>query len=435
MNGKPKNAIERRIDYLAGLWNQFAEDSTPRLMRWVGDPDELKMVNILFDLQEEENGELPDMFIRLEVPFQDESRYAFELIEAFVAGIDASREEIADAGLSPNWTPPSLPTNDGYKALLSVCQSFYDYYQDIMERLVLVLAPENVNDGEAFQRWLLLMVRSGLPETIRLTLLDIRQDPALDLLCQAEPTLVYSEELELEMPEAMQELAEEPMRPGPGPHFRRHFVALLAAADKGDMDLLNKKATAAVGIAQKQGWHVLEASVYMAVGTANLNQQKLEFALKHFRQAADCSAAGTEGGDPAGGRMFIQARFSEAAALLSAGQYAPAAEIYESVPPLAEAEGMPIFAVEGYRMAAYCHEVLQNQKTAWDFGLQALDAAEQLDEETRKNSTLPYVGQGLLRLLGKEAAYRPLEKDIRLRMETLVGEDWEQNLIGGEAAS
>mgnify|MGYP001607322937 CR=1 FL=1 len=44
----------------------------------------------------------------------------------------------------------------------------------------------------------------------------------------------------------------------------------------------------------------------------------------------------------------------------------------------------------------------------------------------RANSTLPFVGQGLLRLLRKRD--KDLAREVRSRMERLAGPDWEEKL-------
>ena len=57
-----------------------------------------------------------------------------------------------------------------------------------------------------------------------------------------------------------------------------------------------------------------------------------------------------------------------------------------------------------------------------------------MDQATRADSTLSYVGQGLLQLI-EERDYPKRSGDVRERMVELIGEDWEDKLVQGTAAS
>ena len=83
-------------------------------------------------------------------------------------------------------------------------------------------------------------------------------------------------------------------------------------------------------------------------------------------------------------------------------------------------------AMESWRMAAYCHEGVQQFDTSWRCGQRALEAAARLAPDARRTSTLPFVGQGLLRLLPPRDTERAAA--VRERMTALAGPDWELHL-------
>jgi hypothetical protein len=61
---------------------------------------------------------------------------------------------------------------------------------------------------------------------------------------------------------------------------------------------------------------------------------------------------------------------------------------------------------------------------SWSCGHAALDAGGQLDEGMRAASTLPFVGQGLLRLTQRWSHGSQVDA-VRARMTALLGPDWE----------
>lgn len=75
-------------------------------------------------------------------------------------------------------------------------------------------------------------------------------------------------------------------------------------------------------------------------------------------------------------------------------------------------------------MAGYCHEQGRQAQHAWDCNLAAFHTAEDLDEQIRTNSTLPYIGQALIRLSETLGKHQQLPQ-IRQKLETWVGPNWE----------
>jgi hypothetical protein len=63
---------------------------------------------------------------------------------------------------------------------------------------------------------------------------------------------------------------------------------------------------------------------------------------------------------------------------------------------------------------------------AWNSLWQALDAAQEIDEPQRRQSTLPYVGRALLDL-ASERRGESQKQAIHAHMTALMGEEWSSN--------
>jgi len=437
-----KNPIERQIESVGVLWNAFAKNPEARLLRWSVDDDGVRMVNLFFDLQNEEVGEIPDLFIRFNTPFHDPRTYGFRLIDALRAQYQEIRAGIAEENIPSEWQiREPLHNESDLVAFIRCCESFQDYYKKLMLILVIVLTPEKVSNPVDWQNWLLRLAHAGLPSAIRITVMDNIHAPLLEPLSQIEPKLVHTVTPEIDMPGALEEIAETAGGVGPGRDFRKLFIALTNAAGKGDITTVQKMADKALRIVRKQKWLDMEVVVYMSLGSAWMGGKNISEALTNYRNAGRAAAQAEAAKHPAGSKLVIQTKFAEAGALFSANRYLESARIYESAAPLAEKQEDYLMTVEGWRMAAYCHEKAEEYKEAWRCGCQALDAGERLDENLRHNGTLPYVGQGLLRLVAqdrpnqKDRSNPKLESDVRRRMEALVGRDWEEKIAPGGATS
>jgi ATP phosphoribosyltransferase regulatory subunit HisZ len=108
-------------------------------------------------------------------------------------------------------------------------------------------------------------------------------------------------------------------------------------------------------------------------------------------------------------------------------EYTDAAALYQAAVQPATGTKDALSLLEAWRMMGACLEHSKAYREAWECNQNALDAGEQLDSTLRPNTTLPYVGQALLRLspqLGKHEEDEPL----RRRMAALCGADWEKRI-------
>ena len=428
-----KNAIEKRLDELTSLWNEFAENPEARLLRWVVvDSDSARMVDLFLELQNEEASDIPDLFIRFNEPFKDPDRYGFVLRQSLLEQYEDIREGIGEEDIAADWECPEVRLEDtGLLALLRACASLRKYYDGIMVHLVAVLSPQQVEDADGWKRWLETLAESQLSTNLRFMVIERHETRVLDQLSEAHSDRIVTLQPDLDMPGAYVELVREIPGSGPGFTFRRLFIALTSAASVGNLPAAQQAGQRALKIATDQGWPQMQTVIHMALGSAFFAAGDTAAALKSYRGANE-AIAGQD--DPAAPKLDIQTRFAEAAMLIAEEEYEQAAEVYERIAPLAQEQEDHFALLESRRMAAYCRQQAGQYEQAWTEGHKALAAGELLDQATRADSTLSYVGQGLLQLI-EERDYPKRSGDVRERMVELIGEDWEDKLVQGTAAS
>jgi tetratricopeptide (TPR) repeat protein len=425
-----RNAIERRVDRLAEQWQAFAADPALRLLRWRAAADDLRMVDLFIDVQGEELGTTPDVFVRLRPAFGDPSRYASDLLSAFQDQYDAARQGLEAQGIASGWQPPEAAADETDPAFLArVATSFQAYYADRMQCLVLVLAPAAVADDGAFAAWLIDLLQQGLPPTLRLLVPDPAEAPRLDGLDEMAPGLAVTIDPALDMPGALEELARSEGAEGPAKVFRVNLASIANAGARGNLTAAERAAGRALEVARKQDWadqalvaHMALAAVYLSAGRAN-------DAVGCYRKASIAAEAVAAKKHPAAARLRLTAAMGEGAALVAAARWREAAAAYEQAAPLAETAGDPLMLLEAWRMAGWSHEQAGADRDAWRCGQQALAAGERLPADRRGQSTLPWLGQMLLRLLDRH--YRDdvhQAKVMRSRLDGAFGKGWERAL-------
>jgi hypothetical protein len=428
-----RNAIEKRIDELTDIWNEFSQESEAIMLRWLLVPDEARMIDLFLEMQNEELSDIPDLFIRFQEPFENPTKYGFELREALCRKFDEIREGIGEEGLLKDWICP-LPQPGDIPTFINCCHSFGEYYVELMDNLVIVLAPEKIADIRSWEQWLIHLVSADLPPGLKVMVLDSLNSPKLEGLADGTGDRVKSIAPALNMPGALEELVQDIPGHSPGHAFRRMFVAMSNASGAGDLKKCQKAAHSALSLATKEQWPVMQVVVHMSLAGALLGAGKFEEALSNYQQAEKIAVVANKMGDPAAPKLITQTKMAQASALIGKSRYTDAAAVYESAAAIAENQQDHFMALENRRMAAYCQEITEHFDLSWHSGMLAIQAAEKMEHDVRVNSTLPYLGQAMFRVaeLRKDSKGK---ETIEQRMIELMGTDWHADLETGEAPS
>ncbi len=82
-------------------------------------------------------------------------------------------------------------------------------------------------------------------------------------------------------------------------------------------------------------------------------------------------------------------------------------------------------------MASWCCEMSEEVEKAWEHGQRAWAVGQGLDEGTKKTSTLPYVGEALVRL-SQERQGQQAVRDVESEVVSVLGQDWRPKAVGGQ---
>ena len=425
MARQQKNAIERRLDYLAGLWSDFSGKPEARLARWLTDEEGARMMEVFFETQNEETSELPDLFVRINAPFTSADEYGYALSSALEQTYEESRADLEAEGLDASWRAPDPAlSRDGVQAFAACCGSLRAHYKDTMVLLAIVLEPDHIADRHAWPWWL-QAVLPYVPEGVRLTCVDRTEAPVLNELARLAPGAVVTIEPRLDMAAAQRELLQKAGGQGPGVDFRRLFLELAQCGPSTSPAEFDRKSRAALQITVDQRWPALQVAVHMLVAARHFGGHRPQEAIEAYRHAAAAAGEAKAAGDPAGDKLLVQSRFGEAAVLLGEGDYQGAAGLYEETAPLAAAGGDPLLTFEALRMAGHCWQQAGAKAQSWELYGQALETAATMDEQSRRASALPFLGRDLIALT-EIPAYRNYAPIVEARMAELCGEDWRE---------
>lgn len=420
-----QNVITQRLDILNARYEEFRENPDAKICLWLIQHDEMPMIESFFNLENTEHGNFPDLFLRFESAFEKADSYQRTLTNELFDFLQQEKQALENDGMDSSFLA-NLPARQAdFFPLLS---AFANAVPDLQDGSVVAwLSPEYVADYPAWEEWLAETLERGCPPKVRLMLACTEAEHTFSRLRSTFPKAFVTLVPKLDMPAAMRQLAASGDRNDPGTQYRIHFVEMGQAASSGNFEKMQSEGLKAVNVAQQQqGWEHLEVAAYVAMGNAMLREKSRHSeCLQFFEKACQSADRAVKAGNPVGTVVLCQAMFAKGVAYLNVKDFEQAAQIYESIVPVSnEVKNGAFQTMEAWRMAGYCHEKDSRAQIAWDCNLAALDAAENLDEQIRTNSTLPYVGQALIRLSEALGKHQQLPQ-IRQKMEKWVGPNWE----------
>lgn len=417
--------IVRRLERLRTQWREFAEDPDARLLHWVLAQDEWPMLETFFQVEDHESGTTPDLFLRLTPPFEAPEEYGLALVESLSEQYASVRDELAAAGADASWSAPRPSRRrDGVDALHDAARSFHAHHQPLFRHLVLVLLPEGGMPAQAWARWVERAVQRAQEPNVRLVCLDTREDLKLAEVARRQARHVRTQVAELDMGAALEEISTAAGRlDTPQGRYRHLYVRLGRALAAKDLGRAEQLAGEAVALAHQQQWGHLVVASWFALGAGFLAVGKPAEAIRTYLQAEEAALEAHARGEPTASALRLKVRLALGTACVSAAAYERGATVYEQTAPLAEQLQDTRMQLECWRMAAYCHERARAHDAAWQCGVKGLEVGQRMDDETRRSSTLGYLGEGLLRLT-RTWKYREHGEAISRRLEKLLGPHW-----------
>lgn len=435
MQSPTQAPIVERLERLRTQWATFAEDASARLLCWHIRPGDERMVETFFDAESHETSEALDLFVRLDVPFNGVRGHGQRLVRALDGFYRELEDELAEAGVDTSWTPPDPPVDDaeGAAVLAATGLSFWKHHQPLFRRLALVLQPTRIASESAWTEWLEQVVTHLATEHVRIVTVDASETALLVDVAERRPDAVHVVDPDLRMGAAMEEVSEAAggLDTPPG-QFRHLYVQLSNALAENDMARAESLGEKALAIARQERWYHLGAAVHFAIGAGWLTAQDVPRSVRRYEKAEQAAIDMMEAEEEGGRSLRVKVRLAAGGVFLAAKAYDRAAELYAETAPMAEADDDPLMTMECWRMAAYAYECAKDWDAAWDAGQKALDVGEAMDAEQRAHSTLPFVGEGLLRVTDTYR-YAPHAGRVKHRMQELLGPDWREQAQAQDA--
>lgn len=422
------NAITHRLELLRQHYETFKKNKNAILYHWQSEPSEYRMIDAFYYVESSNEAVFEDIFLPFASPFKDPFQYTQALLEEFAYILEKGQIQLTEKNIQ---IPFRLPLRlQDTKPLFQYFKQFVDCFPDLRGNFVLYLKPSKIEDLKAWEEWLIQVLKYDLFSKIRLMIARAPEESTLSKLKEVFPKKIMSISPELDMEGAMQQMSSAGQPQDPGVQFRKAFVEMGIAARKGNLQKARKWGDRALNIAQQQvGWEQMETGIYTALASYLMEKKSTREEAIQLYQKAYLTAKRAHAVDlPGSLALLTQTLFFKGAAYIQIKKYQAASECYDAIPELIKGDKNSAFQqMEAFRMAGFCYRMKKDISLTWARYWSAFEMAKELDEQTRKQSTLPYIGQGLLEVMIPSNNYDK-ESYIRRKLVEYVGEDWETKL-------
>jgi hypothetical protein len=428
--------ILARLLRLERAVREFLAEPEGRILCFQLADDEERLFEGFVRLREEEEPGEGYVLLSCDEPFASKSTHGITLVQGLLKAEQERAQALAEDDVyDVPWMPPRAPPRIERRRgepppdqvyLVNALSSLKDHHCAPGQRLFLCLLPQEISDIEPYARWLSelgFLLADG----------DVRVCVTCELtrtwghaLARAHPVRVRLERANLDMPRALEEISRAADdAEDPSGRFRHAFVRAHNAIRSGDAAELNRSCELSLSIARAEGWAHLEFAAQQLLGAGALGFGDLRAAFAAFENAERATHHDIRFGATWMSPLLLQARLSKGSVAVTGGVWQLGARVFaEEALPVARALGDKKSEIECLRLAGYCEERNGNAPRARVHLVSALAVAETLSPAERRQTTLAFVGEALLRMT-RGLAQRSERMAYDRKLTQLLGKDWE----------
>lgn len=437
MPGKESNPIQQRMELLLERWEAAVVKPGINLVRIHAEDNEKDMVGAFYTYLlgvDTGNHDVPVIF---ESIFHNDEQYTTALLKELEGLLDiwnnANKDDL-NITLEPvNWKPDYSLINKDNPAYLFIenMNRLTAYLQPQPgTHLVAILKVSFTNEG-SFSRWLQFALKNEFSVQFKILIDDVVSHPFYGKLADLIPDKIFTIHPQLDMDNAMQQIAAMGSPDEPAVQYRQAFVQLMQAIEKRKEAEVpaDKCLEIAVSNLEKNAYWIGQV---IAVYAALANDQ---VGYKNYKKAIAYATDGVEAAEQSMHLVrdeFVYKKFLAQAVMLRGSLYAVDKDWQKAVTDFTLAAGHYtytndiILAMEAYRMTGYGNHKYGDISAACKALAAAVEASRQIPPHIIKFTTFAGVIELLLEINNQQYINR---EAVEAAAEAVYGKDWIQEVM------
>lgn len=433
------NPIQQRMELLAEKWEAAVATPGVHIVRIHADESEKDMVDTfctyLLGL-DTPNRDVPVIFESIYHQAEQYSRDVLKELKDLIEIWNTSNKDALNIKTEPIlWeVDESLVKKDNPAYLFVENMNRLAKYLCLGEGIYLVAVLRvSFVEPQQFNRWLEYALEAGMHDKCKLLIYDTSSHPFFDKIADRHPDEIITLRPELDMDNAMQQVAAMGNPNDPAVQYRQAFIKLMQAIEKRKEQDTQPWADTCIDIAVNN----LEKNPYwigqvIAVYAALANDQ---VGYKNYRKAISFASEGVIAAEQSIALIrdeFIYRKFIAQAVMLRASLYTVNKNWEQAVKDFETAADHYLFtndtilAMEACRMAAHCNQKYGNINAACKWLAKAVECSKQVPAHIVKYTTFAGIIEMLIQINDEQYISR---EEVEHAAEHVYGKDWMKEIL------
>lgn len=267
------NPIAQLVHQIQQKWiDEVSPFHQIKIARWLIQPDQARLFEGFLKLESSEHGALPEILVAMLTPFKSENKYSPDLINDWNEAYKNDKklhEYLVSVQKSTTWNVEDFSlkapqqTMDYDKQFLDMLAAFHEKVVGDSRRIAIALFPHSIYDIDGLKRWLTLILKKGIPDTVTFMIFDHIGENYFDSVFEKFPDDTKTLHIDLDLDGAISKIARMGDANSPEVQFRKCILEMGKAVQKNDQLLLDNWGEKALQITQKSGLKSMYASAHI----------------------------------------------------------------------------------------------------------------------------------------------------------------------------
>ena len=412
-----------------------------QLAVWVAPFTDIDIIDKFMEIERLPIGIFDDIFFRFDTEYSGDpesfEKALWQEYKSWFQAPDAKKDmllALKNDGLLQAGFEPGFAMETGFPGLLAEMLRLKNHIKGFENNNICIYFPPCRPDAYLLGDWLHMRLKKGIPQQVRLTVIDFAGNRKIRL---AEGPL-GERVVEIRAPLNMMAAINNEMDKGGGSNdsvsidnrFRKQIRVVMESTTKKDTALTTREAETMITLGKQMGNQSSVIAALLVAAQAHYTIKDNLQSEAYADEAINRAEQEMKKGNTAGYHCWKSCILLKGALLASKRKWEDAISLYERLSATATRQGDTFFIMEGYRISGHLYYLRGRLQPAFEKSLLALAAGSYLDKKMIRESTFlhaAYVALFVARQIKKPEEVKILEEQL----QTWIGEDWQQLLDDG----
>lgn len=419
-------------ELISKIQQKWITDASPypelKIVRWMIKPEEARLFEGFLKLESTEHGKIPEVLVAMLTPFKSEKTFSSDLIKDWMEALKKDQKTFEKLNIQEKATEFErnilVKDEDFDEQLINMLSVFHTKMIGKSLRLVIALFPHTIYEMDGFKRWMVTLLKKGLPPEVTFMIFDHIGQNYFDAVFNKFPEFTKSLHINLDLDGAVSKIAKMGDPNSPEVKFRECILEMGQSLQKNDQQRLDVWGQKGLFVTQKSGLKSLYASAHIVYAGMLFNYKQFSKIDSLLQKGLVIAEQGLKQEGPSCKPLLIQFHGYIAASYQLQKKIPEAIAAYEKQGDLSLESQLPPMALTPYRQAYTLSK--KNLPKQHDVLIQkAFSIGQSMSKEEQTNSCFSAIAYDYLKWHEDNYLWEKA-KQVDVEMKKIFGDEWKE---------